>query len=83
MGFGGLSSAPRNPFLARSRAPGVLSRENRIGIAFIVFALLSAYAALQFDAPSWAVSAIILGVGVVSPLLLNDYLDRREDAGAD
>jgi len=63
--------------------PVVLSRENRVGIAFVALALLSAYAALQFDAPSWAVSAILLGVGIVCPLLLNDYLDGRAGPGAD
>jgi hypothetical protein len=61
----------------------VLSRETRVGIAFIVLALLSAYAALRFDAPSWAVSAIVLGVGVVCPLLVNDYLDGRAGPGAE
>jgi hypothetical protein len=58
----------------------MLSRENRVGIAFIVLALRSTYDALQFGVPSRAVSAITLGV--VSPLLLNDYLDWRE-AGAE
>jgi len=60
---------------------GVVSRETRVGSVFIALALLVAYGTLQFDVPGWAAPAILLGVGVVAPLLVNGYLDRREEAG--
>lgn len=61
----------------------MVSRETRVGSAFILLALLAAYGTLQFEAPGWVAPAILLGVGVVAPLLVNDYLDRREGAGAE
>jgi hypothetical protein len=56
--------------------PGMVSRETRVGGAFIVLAVLATYGVLQFDPPDWAAPAILLGVGVVAPLLVNDYLDN-------
>lgn len=60
----------------------MVSRETRVGGVFIALALLGAYGTLQLDAPDWAAPAVILGVGVVAPLLVTDYLDRREEPGA-
>jgi hypothetical protein len=62
---------------------GMVSRETRVGGAFVVLALLITYGTLQFDPPDWAAPAILLGIGVVAPLLVNEYLDQRAGAGTE
>ncbi len=57
----------------------MLSRENAVVAAFIVLALLVLYGLLESrDPPAWVNAAVVLGVGVVAPLVVNGYLDRRE-----
>jgi hypothetical protein len=53
------------------------SRETTVGIVFIGLALLCAFVAIRLDAPDWAPVAVLVGVGVLWPQLLNGYLDSR------
>ena len=52
------------------------SRENTVTVAFIVAAFALVYAALELtDLPTWGAPAILIGVGVIAPQLVNEYLD--------
>lgn len=56
----------------------MVSRENRVIAVCIALAVLLLFALNAVtDPPSWAVLAALLGVGVVAPTLVNEYLDRR------
>ncbi|GAB3418225.1 hypothetical protein GCM10027435_17920 [Haloparvum alkalitolerans] len=57
----------------------MVSRENRVIAACIVLAVLLLFALNAVtDPPSWATLAVLLGVGVLVPTLVNEYLGRRE-----
>jgi hypothetical protein len=54
------------------------SRENKVIIGFMALAMLLLVGLLGVsDPPTWVSSAVILGVGVIAPILVNEYLDRR------
>jgi hypothetical protein len=56
----------------------MISRENKVIIGFIALAVLLLAGVLGVsDPPTWVSSAVILGVGVIAPILVNEYLDRR------
>lgn len=56
----------------------MVSRENKVIVAFIALAILSLYVLAELSIESiGAGGAVIIGVGVVAPLLVNNYLDRR------
>lgn len=61
----------------------MVSRENGIGAVCIAPALVLVYAVPQVPgAPDWAPTALLLGVGVVVPLLVTGYLDDAGSEGA-
>ena len=59
----------------------MLSRENIVILGFIAVAVT---AAVGIDTtttlPSWLPFASLLGLGVIAPLLVNNYLDARDTA---
>lgn len=58
----------------------MVSRENAVIAGFIALALVVLYALLELTSlPTWASSAVVLGVGVIAPLLVNEYLSAREE----
>ena len=58
----------------------MLSRENKVMVAFIALALLSLFVLLSLsEPPTWVSGALVIGIGVIAPLLVNTYLDRRDD----
>lgn len=55
----------------------MVSRENKIIIAFTVLAVLLLVVVSEYLPQSmWAGSAVVLVVGVLAPLLVNTYLNR-------
>jgi hypothetical protein len=54
----------------------MVSRENQIVGGFVVAALVLGYASASLaDVPSTVTLAILLGVGVIAPMLVTNYLD--------
>ena len=53
----------------------MVSRENRILLGCGALAVLLSYTAAWLDAPGPLLLAILLGVGVVAPFLVNEGLD--------
>jgi len=59
----------------------MVSRENKVILLFVALTVPSLVAVLELtDPPSWVGGVITLGVGVIAPILVNGYLDRREAA---
>ncbi|MEY7851629.1 hypothetical protein AB7C87_20790 [Natrarchaeobius sp. A-rgal3] len=57
----------------------MVSRENKVLTGFVVVALVLAYGGfLLTDVPSTVLIGILIFVGTVAPLLVNNYLDNRE-----
>lgn len=57
----------------------MVSRENTVIMACISLAVLTLYATAEtVTLPPWARSAILLGIGVIAPLVINEYLDTKE-----
>jgi len=57
----------------------MVSRENKVIMACIGLAVLTLYATAEtVTLPPWAHSAILLGIGVIAPLVVNEYLDTKE-----
>jgi len=57
----------------------MLSRENKVIVACIGLAALTLYVTAEtVTLPPWADSAILLGIGVILPLAVNEYLDSKE-----
>ncbi|MFY4813903.1 hypothetical protein ACOJIV_14555 [Haloarcula sp. AONF1] len=55
----------------------MVSRENKIVGGFIIVALVLGYVSTMLtDVPSTVTLAILLGVGVIAPMLVTNYLDR-------
>jgi hypothetical protein len=68
------------PFVPRRRRLSVLSRENRVLVAFGALALLLGFGGLFLTSFGGTVLVgVMLVVGVVVPTAVNEYLDRRED----
>ncbi|WP_176696673.1 hypothetical protein [Haloparvum sedimenti] len=56
----------------------MVSRENRvIAVCLAVAVLLLFGLNAVTDPPSWAILAVLLGVGVVVPTLVNEYRSRH------
>jgi len=55
----------------------MVSRENRIIFGCGALALVSSYTAAWLDAPGPLVLALLLGVGVIAPLMINERLGRE------
>ncbi len=59
----------------------MLSRENKVLLFFIVVALTLAYGGFWLTEVSSSVFiAIVIVVGIVAPLVVNNYLDNRESS---
>lgn len=57
----------------------MVSRENRVIVVCIALAVLLLFALdAAAELPSWLILAALLGVSVVLPTLVNEYLDLRE-----
>ncbi|MDZ5811641.1 hypothetical protein U4E84_09835 [Halorubrum sp. AD140] len=57
----------------------MVSRENKVITLCIVLAILLLGVVLTVsDPPTWVSGMVILGVGVIAPMLVNEYLDRRD-----
>ena len=55
----------------------MVSRENKVIIACIALAIGLLYVVTELTTiPQWAFAAIGIGIGVVVPTLINEYLDR-------
>ena len=56
----------------------MLSRENSVIAVCILGAVGSVYAlSTMMTLPTWGSVAVVLGIGVLLPTLLNEYLDGR------
>ncbi|ELZ45954.1 hypothetical protein C463_05970 [Halorubrum californiense DSM 19288] len=59
----------------------MVSRENTVVIGFVAAALLLAYGGLLLtDLSSELLIGVLIFVGTVAPMLVNNYLDRGDDA---
>lgn len=57
----------------------MVSREDKVFYAFYLLALVVFFVLLvATDWPRWAQVAVLFGVGIVGPRLVNVYLDRTE-----
>ncbi|MFC6614252.1 hypothetical protein ACFQAS_04675 [Halopenitus salinus] len=57
----------------------MVSRENKVGIGFIALAIVLLFGLDSVtEPPPWLSVAVILGVGVVVPILINEYIDSGE-----
>lgn len=56
----------------------MVSRENTVILGFMALALALLVVLAQFSGvPTWVGALVLLGVGVVCPTVLNEYLDRQ------
>lgn len=56
----------------------MLSRENSVIVVCILAAIGLVYAlSTLMTLPTWGTVAVVLGIGVLLPTLLNEYLDGR------
>lgn len=56
----------------------MFSRENKVIVGFIALAVLLLFVLVELTTPPmWAGGAVLLGVGVLAPLLVNNYLDAK------
>jgi len=60
----------------------MLSRENSVILVFVVVAVATAVAIeIRFtELGDWIPLAVLLGLGVIAPTLVNSYFDGREAA---
>ncbi|WP_435126476.1 hypothetical protein [Halobaculum sp. D14] len=57
----------------------MVSRENTVIVACIALAVVALFALAELtNPPTWAGGAVLVGLGVLLPLLVNGYLDRRD-----
>ena len=61
----------------------MVSRENQVLLGCGALAVLLSYTAAWLDAPGPLLLAILLGVGVVAPFLVNERLGVGEDVSGD
>ena len=55
----------------------MVSRENAVILVSMAVALPAAYLVYAFaDVPFWADMLVLMGIGVIVPTLVNEYLDR-------
>ncbi|QLG29217.1 hypothetical protein HUG10_17520 [Halorarum halophilum] len=56
----------------------MISRENTVIVAFIALAVLLLFVLAEVtNPPMWAGGAVLISVGVLAPLLVNNYLDAK------
>ena len=57
----------------------MLSRENTVIAGFITLAIVLLFGILSVsEPPTWVSGAVMIGVGVIAPILVNEHLDRNE-----
>ncbi len=57
----------------------MISRENKVIAGFIMLAVVLLFGVLSIsEPPTWVSGVIIIGVGVIAPILVNEYLNREE-----
>lgn len=70
-------STGRKYYLAICGPTLMVSRENKVIVAFIALAVLLVFLLAEFfPRYTWAIPAILIGVGVLVPLFVNTYLER-------
>ena len=57
----------------------MVSRENKVILAFMALIIPFLYAAAELNLPLWVGTAIIIGIGVIAPLIVNEYLDNQSE----
>jgi hypothetical protein len=55
------------------RSSGLVSTETKITAAFIVVALVSVYGTTTVTDSQWVHFAVLIGVGVIAPTLINEW----------
>ena len=56
----------------------MLSRENKVIAGFIILAVVLLFGVLSLsEPPTWVSGAIIIGVRVIAPILVNEYFNRK------
>ena len=55
------------------RSSGPVSTETKITAAFIVVALVSVYATTSVTDSQWVHFAVLIGVGVIAPTIINEW----------
>ena len=57
----------------------MVARDNKVFYVFWASALIIFFALVGLtEYPSWAITAVLFIVGILVPLLVNDFLDGRE-----
>ena len=57
----------------------MVARDNKVFYVFGASALIIFFALVGLtEYPSWAITAVLFIVGILVPLLVNDFLDGRE-----
>lgn len=55
------------------RSDGLVSTETKITAIFVVVALVSVYGTTTVTDSQWVHFAVLLGVGVIAPTLINEW----------
>ena len=59
----------------------MVSRENKVIAGFIALAVILLFGIHSvLEPPTWVSGAVVIGVGVVVPTLVNEYLTRKEQS---
>ena len=58
----------------------MLSRENKVIAGFMPVPMLFVVLLGAAQPPTWVAAAVLLGVGVIAPILVSEYLDRQDSA---
>jgi hypothetical protein len=57
------------------QSDGIVSTETKITAIFVVVALVSAYGTTTVTDSQWVNFAVLIGVGVIAPILVNEWRD--------
>ena len=59
----------------------MVSRENKVIGGFITLAVILLFVIHSVsEPPTWVSDAVVIGVGVIVPTLVNEYLTRKEQS---
>lgn len=59
----------------------MVSRENKVIAGFITLAIILLFGIHSVsEPPTWVSGAIVIGVGVIVPTLINEYLTRTKQS---
>lgn len=57
----------------------MVSRENKVITGFVLLAIVLLFGIFSIsNPPTWVGGAVILGIGVIAPTLINEYLNRED-----